>query len=72
MRRTNAQWPEIFNQIEGLKSKPVTTAHELQWATDEAQLDAWKEQLYDALESYTAGAARKLVEKVGEARVLDC
>ena len=32
----------------------------------------WKEQLQDALESYTIGSARKLVDSCGETKSLDC
>ena len=34
-------------------------------------MDPWKEQLHDALESCTTGAARKLVDSGGEARSLN-
>ena len=74
LRRTDAQWPEIFEKIEGLKGKPVPAALELEWAAKLGlgSMDPWKEQLHDALEYYTTGAARKLVNSGGEARSLDC
>ena len=35
-------------------------------------MDPRKDQLRDALESYTTGSARKLLYSCGEAKVLDC
>ena len=57
-----------------MKGKPVATALELEWA---AQLGLgliapWKDQLHWALESYTTGPARKLVDTCGESKSLNC
>ena len=35
-------------------------------------MDPWKDQLHDALKSYTTESARKLLDSCGEAKVLDC
>ena len=74
LRRTNAQWPDILAKVEALKGKPVTAALEQEWAAqlDLGPMDPCKDQLHDALESYTTGSARKLVDSCGEARVLNC
>ena len=74
LRRTKTQWAGIFEKIEGLRGKPVTAAHELEWAAqiDLGDMTQWKEQLQDALESYTIGLARKLVDSCGETKSFDC
>ena len=74
LRRTNAQWPDILAKVEGMKGKPLTAALEQEWAAQLGlgPMDPWKDQLHDALESYTTGSVRKLVDSCGEARVLDC
>ena len=52
----------------------MTAAHELEWASKLGlgSMDPWQEQPHDAIESYTTGAARKLVDSGGEAWALDC
>ena len=68
------QWSELLAKVEGLKGKQVTAAHEEDWAKELGlgAITPWKDQLNEALESYTTGAERRLVDAHGEAKSLDC
>ena len=62
-----------MNKVENLKGKQVTASREAEWS---AQLrlglmEAWKDRLNQALESYTTGKARTKVEAYGGAHALD-
>ena len=73
MRRTNVQWPDLLNKVENLKGKPVTASAEAEWSTQLGlgPIEAWKDQLNQALEIYTTGKARIAVEACGDAHALD-
>ena len=73
LRRTNEQWPDLLSKVEDLKGKPVTASHETEWSNQLrlGPIRAWKEQLNEALESYTTGKARDVVDACGDVNALD-
>ena len=73
VKRYDDRWPGVFANIEALKGQSLTAAHEESWAWELhlADLQTWKDQLPQFLESYTSGDALALIVAGGERGVID-
>ncbi len=74
LRRQDARWPLLLDEVEKKKGRPVTKEDEVKWDEDlglGGHVKMFKEQLNEYLESYTSSAARLLVEACGDTRALD-
>ena len=73
VRRRDHRWPGLLEKIQELKGKPVTEEHEKQWARTLGifDIEQFKDQLNEYLESFTAKEAKAIVVACGEHNALD-
>ena len=73
LRRVDARWPELLDKVEALRGKPVTPGIELGCAHQLSlgSIPPWKEQLNEALGSFTASGARRVVDACDDRKALD-
>ncbi len=75
LKRQDEHWVPLLNAIEEQKGRPVTDADETEIAKkakiEKKEVDVFKEQLNEYLETYTKGTAKVLIEACGETRSWD-
>ena len=70
--RCDSRWPQILKHIELKKGQTISKEDEdnLAYEFNQWSLQVWKEQLFQCLEMYTAGEAKKLILNFDENNVL--